>query len=70
MDNLQPHLDNLWALHRALKPRNYPHPLRTQVVRTRGAVDVAIAETTDLHRGIDHHGPVDLDAALEEAQHA
>lgn len=68
MGNLQPHLDNLWALHKALRPRSYPHPLRTQVVRARGAVDIAIAETTDLHRATEYPGPVDLDVVLDEVR--
>lgn len=62
---LTAHLRALWDLHKALRPRDYPHPVRTQVVRTRGAVDIAIAETTDLHRALTNPGPLDLDAALD-----
>lgn len=68
MANLQPYLDNLWALHKALRPRDYLPPVRTQVVRTRGAVDIAIAETTDLHRATEYLGPVDLDVVLDEGR--
>lgn len=72
--DLHPHLDELWRLHRVLKPRTYPHRLRTQVVRARGVVDMAIAEITDLHRALRQPGLLDLDQEIsdtdEEARHA
>lgn len=62
-------IPGLWDLHRVLKPRQVRGDLKTQTLRARAAVDLAIAEVTSLHQanGRTPTGVLDLDAALNHA---
>lgn len=61
----------LWNLHKALRPRDSTPQHRTQNLRTRAAVDAAIAELDTLRTAIDPgtpdgNGRVDLDQLLSD----